>query len=169
MSRARFSKDYRTYGEWLKAQPRDTRYAKEIIRKHNLNPSATLSSLRKMRLSDISPAFNLFNKLSYEKGKFLTSAAKEQKINVQNTPKHLGKAIYKKNGRWVATIIDSIRIGRWLYSNGKRISVVIKSSRYAPLRTVLIVLEFLLFILKQHLMNILIYILGNMTPQYPYY
>ena len=83
MSRARFSKDYRTYGEWLKAQPRDTRYAKEIIRKHNLNPSATLSSLRKMRLSDISPAFNLFNKLSYEKGKSLTSAAKEQKINAK--------------------------------------------------------------------------------------
>ena len=34
MSRPRFSKDYRTYGEWLKAQPRDTKYAKEIIRKH---------------------------------------------------------------------------------------------------------------------------------------
>ena len=38
----------------------------------------------------------------------------------------------------------------------KRISVVIKSSRDASLRTILIVLEFLLLILKQYLMNILI-------------
>ena len=165
MSRKIFSKNYQTYSEWLKAKPRDTRYAKEIIRKHNLNPSAKLSSLRKMRVSDISPAFNSFNKLSPEeremrtrashtlndmrKDKSLTSAAKEQGINMQDVLKHLGKAIYKKNGRWIATKTDSIGIDRWLYSNGKRINVVIKSSRDVSLRTVLIVLEFLLLILNQ--------------------
>ncbi|QLC49747.1 hypothetical protein HWN40_05540 [Methanolobus zinderi] len=149
MSRMQFSEKYRTYGEWLKAQPRDTRYAKEIIRKHNLNPSATLSTLRKMRVSDIAPAFSPFNKLSPEqremrtralytlndmrKGKSLTSAAKEQGINVQDALKHLGNAVSKKNGRWVATKTDSIERSRWLYSNGKRISVVIKSSRDASL------------------------------------
>jgi hypothetical protein len=67
------------------------------------------------------------------KGKSLTSAAKEQGINVQDALKHLGNAVSKKNGRWVATKTDSIERSRWLYSNGKRISVVIKSSRDASL------------------------------------
>ena len=148
MSKTQLSKNYQTYGEWLKAKPRDTRYAKEIIKKHYLNPSAKVSSLRKMKLSDISPAFNPFNKLSHEKGKSLTSEAKEQGINVQDILKYLGKTIYKKNGRWVAIKTDSIGMDRWFYSNGKRIRVVMKSSRDTSLRTILIVLEFLLFILN---------------------
>ena len=50
MSRPRFSKDYRTYGEWLKAQPRDTKYAKEIIRKHKFFPDKSLNQLRKLKI-----------------------------------------------------------------------------------------------------------------------
>ena len=50
MSRPRFSKDYRTYGEWLKAQPRDTKYSKEIIRKHKFFPDKSLSQLRKLKI-----------------------------------------------------------------------------------------------------------------------
>ncbi|WP_406661903.1 hypothetical protein V7O66_05160 [Methanolobus sp. ZRKC3] len=149
MSRVRFSKDYRTYGQWLKAQPRDTRYAKEIIRKHKLNPSATLSNLRKTRVSDISPASKPFAALTpvqrdmrtrslyalnnVRKGKSLSTAAKEQGISVQDALKHLGNSVHKKNGRWVATKTDSIERGRWLYSNGKRVSVVVKNSRDASL------------------------------------
>lgn len=149
MTRPRFSKEYRTYGEWFKAMPRDTRYAKEIIRKHKLNPSATLNTLRKMRVSDISPAFSAFSKLSpvekdlraralltlsdMRKGKPLTIAAKEQGIIVQDALKHLGNTVYKKNGRWIATQTDSIERGRWLYSNGKRIDVVINSPKDASL------------------------------------
>ncbi|MBP1908439.1 hypothetical protein [Methanolobus bombayensis] len=145
MSRPRFSKEYRTYGEWLKAMPRDTRYAKEIIRKHKLNPSATLSTLRKMRVSDVSPALKAYAMLSPEevdmrsrallalsdlrKGKNLTLAAKQQGISLKDALRHLGNAVFKKNGKWVATKTDSIERGRWIYSNGKRISVVVNSSR----------------------------------------
>lgn len=149
MRRSRFSNKYRTYGDWLKAQPRDTRYAKEIIRKHKLNPSATLGSLRKMRISDVSPAFSSFKILSPEqremrtralnalsemrKGASLTSAAENQGINVKEALRHLGNAVYKKNGRWTAAKTDFIERGRWLYSDGKRVSVVIQSSEDASL------------------------------------
>jgi hypothetical protein len=149
MSRSRFSKEYRTYGEWLKAKSRDTRYAKEIIRKHNLNPSATLSRLRKMRVSDVSPALKSFDKLSPEqrdmrnralyalsdlrKGKPFTLAVKEQGISVKDALRHLGNAVFKKSGKWIGTKTDSIERGRWLYSNGKRVSVVVKNSRDASL------------------------------------
>lgn len=145
MNRPRFSKEYRTYGEWLKAMPRDTRYANEIIRKHKLNPSATLSTLRKMRVSDVSPALKAYAMLSPEeadmrnrallalsnlrKGKNFTLAAKEQGISVKDALRHLGNAVFKKSGKWVATKTDSIERSRWFFSNGKRISVVINSSR----------------------------------------
>ena len=49
MSRPRFSKEYKTYGAWLKALPRDSRYAKEIIRKHQYFPDKSLSQLRKLQ------------------------------------------------------------------------------------------------------------------------
>ncbi len=151
MSRPRFSKEYKTYGEWLKAQPRDSRYAREIIRKHNLKPSATLNTLRNMRVSKISLALKPFDALSPDerdmrnrallalsdlrKGKNLTLAAKEQGIKMKDALRHLGNAVYqkKKNGRWIATKTDSIERGRWLYSNGKKVSVVVKSSSDASL------------------------------------
>ncbi|WP_407355414.1 hypothetical protein [Methanolobus sp. WCC5] len=149
MSRPEFSKEYRTYGQWLKAQPRDTRYAKEIIKKHQMFPDKSLKQLRKLKVSDVSPALKSFDTLSpaqrdvrtravqalsdVRKGKSLTTAAKEQGVTVQDALKHLGNAVHKKNGRWVATKTDSIERGRWLYSNGKRVSVVVKSSKDASL------------------------------------
>ncbi|WP_292372494.1 hypothetical protein [Methanosarcina sp. UBA411] len=151
MSRSRFSKKYRTYGEWLKAYPRDTKYGKEIIKKRKLDPSATLSTLREMRISKISPALKPFDALSDEekdlrkrallalsylrKGKNLTLAAKEQGIKMKDALRHLGNAVYqkKKNGKWIATKTDSIERGRWLYSNGEKVSVVVKSSSDASL------------------------------------
>nr|WP_321498363.1 hypothetical protein [uncultured Methanolobus sp.] len=149
MSRPEFSREYRTYGEWLKAMPRDFRYAKEIIRKHQMFPDKSLNQLRKLKLSDASLASRSFDMLSpvqrdmrtravlavndMRKGKSLTTAAKEQGITVQDALKHLGNAVYKKNGRWVATKTDSIERGRWLFSNGKRLSVVVKNSKDASL------------------------------------
>ncbi|MDG6244853.1 MAG: hypothetical protein QCH31_10785 [Methanolobus sp.] len=149
MSRPRFSREYRTYGEWHKAQRRDSRYAKDIIRKHKMYPDKSLSQLRTLKISEISPALKSFDVLSpaqrdmriravqalsdVRKGKSLTSAAKDQGISVQDALKHLGNSVYKKNGRWVAAKTDSIERGRWFYSNGKRVSVVIKSSKDASL------------------------------------
>lgn len=149
MSRPRFSKEYRTFGEWLKAHPRDTKYVREIIRKHKLKPSATLSTLSKMKVSEVSPALKPFDSLSFEekdlrkrsllalsdlrKGKSLTLAAKEQGIKMKDALKHLGSAVFKKNGKWVAAKTDRIERGRWLYSNGKKVSIVVKSSRDASL------------------------------------
>jgi hypothetical protein len=52
VSRPEFSTDYRTYGQWLNAQPRDTRYAKEIIKKHKLFPDKSLNQLRNLRISN---------------------------------------------------------------------------------------------------------------------
>lgn len=130
----------------------------------------TLSPFLKEKLVQMSDKFGcsqaeVVSKLSFEegemrtrtfhtlndmrKGKSLTSAIKEQEINLLDALKHLGKAIYKKNSRWISTKTSSIGIYHWLHSNGKKISVVIKSSRDVSLRTILIILEFLLLMLKQ--------------------
>ena len=52
MTLKRFSKDYRTYGKWLKAQPRTSEYARRIIRFHERFPTLSLNELRNTRLKD---------------------------------------------------------------------------------------------------------------------
>ncbi|WP_269851494.1 hypothetical protein [Methanosarcina horonobensis] len=64
MSRPRFSKDHRTYGGWKKAQPRDSKYAKEIIRKHEYFPDRSLSQLRKARIEDYELSKRAWDSLS---------------------------------------------------------------------------------------------------------
>jgi adenylate kinase family enzyme len=63
-SRPRFSKDHKTYGEWLKAQPRDTKYAKEIIRKHQYFPDKNLNQLRKLKIADYDLSTKAWGNLS---------------------------------------------------------------------------------------------------------
>ncbi|NPE30688.1 hypothetical protein HNV12_22580 [Methanococcoides sp. SA1] len=149
MSRPQFSKDYRTYGEWLKAMPRTSRYAREIIRKHQLFPDKSLNRLRKMRISDVSATHKAFTSLNpYEKdvrkrslmvlsemrkGKSLTEASKEHGVKVQSVLKHLGTSVKKKNGKWVPSKTDHIERSRWFYSDAKRVAVIVNSSKDASL------------------------------------
>lgn len=45
MTRKIFSKDYRTFNQWLTASPRTTEYAKQIIRDHERFPNLSLRDL----------------------------------------------------------------------------------------------------------------------------
>jgi len=131
VSRPEFSKDYRTYGQWLKAQPRDTRYAKEIIRKHKMFPDKSLNQLRNLRMSD-----NDLSKAGWEtltsqqkterirsfqimramrKGASLDQMTKKLGMSNKDAIKNLGRYLYKENGRWKVTKTDSIQVGMRFY------------------------------------------------------
>lgn len=143
MSRPRFSKDYRTYGEWLKAQPRDSKYAKEIIRKHQYSPDKNLKQLRELKIADYDLSTRVWDSLSKDekedrelalkilremrKGGNLTQLLEKKGLRTEFVLKHLGKNLYKSGGNWKVTASDSIQAGVRIYSNGL-IKVVITAS-----------------------------------------
>ncbi|WP_342304956.1 hypothetical protein [Methanolobus sp. ZRKC5] len=146
MSRPQFSKDHRTYGQWLKAQPRDTRYAKEIIRKHQMFPDKSRNQLRKLRIGDYdlgkagweaitSQQKTERNKTlqilrSMRKGANLTQMAEKYGMNNKDIIRHLGRNLYKENGRWKVTKSDSLQVGMRFYDrNAGHITIVTRGSK----------------------------------------
>ncbi|WP_319507633.1 hypothetical protein [uncultured Methanolobus sp.] len=145
MSRPQFSKDFRTYGEWLKAIPRDTRYAEEIIRKHRLFPDKPLNALRNLKISgyDISKtAWKILSSqqkrdrvLSLEvlrmmrKGESLTQALEKRGLKKEFVLKNLGHQLQKSNGKWIASKTDSLEIEMTLYTKDGVRSIVTTYSK----------------------------------------
>lgn len=146
MSRPVFSKDYRTYGEWLKAQPRDSRYAKEIIKKHNLFPDKSLNQLRNLRIADYDISKMAWKSLTslqksdrkrsleilrtMRKGGNLTEITEKLGVNRQFALKNLGNYLYKDKGKWIVTATDKIETQMLFYSRDKgQISIVTASSK----------------------------------------
>lgn len=145
MSRPRFSKDYRTYGEWLKAQPRDTKYSKEIIRKHKFFPDKSLSQLRKLKIGDFDLSQTAWKTLSAQdkrdrnlslqilremrKGENLSSVLEKIGKRTEFAVKHLGKKFYKSGGTWKVTKADTIQINMLIYSTEGQKTIVTASSK----------------------------------------
>ncbi|ETA69398.1 hypothetical protein MettiDRAFT_2897 [Methanolobus tindarius DSM 2278] len=146
MSRPRFSKEYRTYGEWLKAKPRDTRYAKEIIRKHLLFPDKSRSQLVKLKISDydlskagwesLTPLQKIERNKSLQilramrKGANLSQMTKKFDMKNKDAIKHLGQYLHKENGRWKATKSDSLQVEMGFYDrNEGHITIITTSSK----------------------------------------
>ena len=146
MSRSRFSKDYRTYGDWLKAQPRTTKYAKEIIRKHQYFPDRNLKSLRELKISDYDLSNKAWNDLTAEQkeernrsfeimremrnGKTLTEATSKLGVNKQFALRNLGKYLQKKGGKWHITKTDSLQSKMMIYTENKGVeSIVLTNSK----------------------------------------
>jgi hypothetical protein len=145
MSRPRFSKDYRTYGEWLKAQPRDTKYAKEIIRKHKFFPDKSLNQLRNLKIGDFDLSQTAWNPLSAQdkrdrnlslqnlremrKGKNLSSVLEKIGKRTEFAVKHLGKNLYKSGGTWKVTKNDTIQVNMLIYSTEGQETIVTASSK----------------------------------------
>ncbi|MDA0525460.1 hypothetical protein [Methanococcoides alaskense] len=131
MSRPQFSKDYRTYGEWLKAIPRISRYAKEIIRKHQYFPDKSLNDLRHLRIGmhDLSKvAWQLLSSqekrdrnLSLQvlramrKGATLTQATEKVGVDKRFALKHLGTHLQKSGGRWHVARTDNFQSEMMFY------------------------------------------------------
>jgi hypothetical protein len=145
MSRPEFSREYRTYGEWFKAQPRNTRYAKEIIRKHKLFPDKSLSQLRNLRISDYDLSKTAWKSLtsqqkrdrnlalevlrSIRKGESLTQALDKRGLSKDFVLKNLGNQLQKSNGRWIATKTDSLEIEMLVYTKDGVRTIVTTSSK----------------------------------------
>jgi len=146
VSRPEFSKDHRTYGQWLKAQPRDTRYAKEIIRKHQMFPDKSLNQLRHLRISDYdlgkagwetltSQQKTERNKTlqilrSMRKGANLSQMTEKYGMNNKDAIRHLGRNLYKENGRWKVTKSDGLEVEMRFYDrNAGHITIVTTSSK----------------------------------------
>lgn len=146
MSRKIFSDNFRTYGEWLKAQPRDTRYAKDLIRKHERFPNMSLKDLRDLRLKDHTLRDHAWETLTSQqkrdrnlslkilrymkKGDSLTKATERIGINKNFAVKHLGKALYKSNGKWRINATDTIETEMLIYDkNVGQIAITTANSR----------------------------------------
>jgi len=145
MSRPRFSKDHRTYGEWLKAQPRDTKYAKEIIRKHKFFPDKSLSQLRKLKIGDFDLSQRAWKTLlaqdkrdrnlslqilrEMRKGENLSSVLEKIGKRTEFAVKHLGKNLYKSRGTWKVTKTDTIQVNMLIYSTEGQETIVTASSK----------------------------------------
>ncbi|MCC4771837.1 hypothetical protein FXV91_17200 [Methanosarcina sp. DH2] len=145
MSRPRFSKDYRTYGKWLKAQPRDTKYAKEIIRKHKFFPDKSLSQLRNLKIGDFDLSQRAWKTLSAQdkrdrnlslqilremrKGENLSSVLEKIGKRTEFAVKHLGKNLYKSGGNWKVTKTDIIQVNMLIYSTEGQKTIITASSK----------------------------------------
>jgi hypothetical protein len=145
MSRPWFSKDHRLYGDWLKAQPRDTKYAKEIIRKHKYFPDKSLSQLRKVRIGDFDLSLVPWNKLSNQdkanrnlsleilrgirRGENLSPLLEKMGKRIEFVVKNLGKNLYKSGGTWKATKSDNIQAKLLIYSTEGQKSIITASSK----------------------------------------
>lgn len=146
MTLKRFSKDHRTYGEWLKAQPRTSEYARRIIRFHERFPTLSLNELRNTRIKDHNLSTTSWNvlqsqekrdrKLSLQvlrhmrKGVPYSKALEKTGVNRQDANRNLGKYLYKSNGRWRVTATDRIEAEMLIYDrNAGQISIITANSR----------------------------------------
>jgi hypothetical protein len=146
VSRKIFSKEFRTFGGWLKAQPRKSEYARRIIRFHERFPNMSLNELRNARHIDynLSTAqwLNLTSQQkrdrnlslqilrSMRKGGSLTETVEKLGVNKDFAVKHLGKYLTKSRGKWRVTQTDRIEAEMLIYDrNHGQISIITTNSK----------------------------------------
>ncbi len=144
MSRKRFSQEYRTYGEWLNAQPRESRYAKRIIRFHERFPGKNLKELKGLRVRNYDLSNNPWNDLSPEekrerllslellramrKGEPFSPKLRELGLSRDTAVKHLGLNLRKERGYWHINKTDRIEVEMMIYDREKgHISIPVAS------------------------------------------
>lgn len=145
MSRPRFSKEYRTYGEWKKAQPKDSKYAKEIIMKHDRFPDKSLIQLRKLKREDYDWSIHPWKSLSAQdkrdrnlsfqilremrKGGSLTQSLKKIGKRKEFVLKHLGRNLTHSGRTWDGKKSDRIQAEMLIYSTEGQKTIITASSK----------------------------------------
>ena len=151
MPRPIFSAQFRTYGEWLKAGDRTSKYAQEIIKKHKVFPDRNLKFLNSLKISDIDlslkPISALTEKEFTERGESLKvlkimrnegltlsksiEKAKEYGYNPteKSVRKSLGNVLHKTGKGWKARKTDRIEVRMNIYSNGKEETITVANSK----------------------------------------
>jgi hypothetical protein len=146
MTRKIFSKDYRTFNQWLAASPRTTKYAKQIIRDHERFPNRSLLDLTHLTRTDKDLSGIAWETLSSE-GKrdrnlafeVLRSMRKGEKLKIaldivgikrETTIKHLGKYLTKSRGYWRVTKSDRIQAAMAFYDRDEGyIAIITRNSQ----------------------------------------
>lgn len=146
MTLKRFSQGYATFGAWERGMPRTSRYAREIIRKHERFPALSLTELRNLRISDhdlsnvaweaLSPAGRRERILAAEvargmrKGERLGPALARTGARKGDVLRHRGKTVYKSRNYWRVNKSDRIQIEMRFYERGVgHISIVTTNSK----------------------------------------
>ena len=146
MTLKRFAQDYSTFGAWMRAMPRSSKYAREIIRKHERFPSLSLNELRNLRISDhdlsniaweaLSPAGRRERVRAAEvargmrKGERLGPALTRTGARKSDVLRHLGQSVHKSRNYWHINKTDRIQMEMRFYERGVgHISIVTANSR----------------------------------------
>jgi hypothetical protein len=139
-----FSPNFRSFVEWFNAQPRDTRYAKEIIRKHERFPNMNLKELRDLKLKNHVLRDNSWQTLTSQqkrdrnlslkvlrymrKGDSLTKAVEKVGVNKKFAVKHLGTNLYKSRGKWRVNASDTIETELLIYDRNEGQTAIITAN-----------------------------------------
>lgn len=102
MSRPRFSKEYRTFGEWLKAGGRSLEYDKEVIKKHRIYPDRNLKFLNSLKMSDIDLSLKPVSALT--KDEYTKRGESLKVLNIMRKKNLLFQKVLKKQKSTVTTL-----------------------------------------------------------------
>jgi hypothetical protein len=144
MTRKIFSKDYRTFNQWLKGQIPDSRYAKRITSLHERFPSMNLRDLKHVRVSDKDLSGIKWDKLTSEqkrdrnlalgvlrvmrKGEHLKNALSQIGLKKETAILHLGKYLTKERGYWRVKSSDTIQAEMNLFVRDEGYTSVVTTS-----------------------------------------
>ena len=146
MTRKIFSKDYRTFNQWLNAFPRNTEYAKQVIRDHERFPNFSLRDLTHLTSGNKDMSGIAWENLSSEakrdrnlafevlrsmrKGEKFKNAVNTVGIKRETAIKQLGKYLTKSRGYWRVTRRDSIQAAMVFYDRDQGyITIITRNSQ----------------------------------------
>ena len=159
MPRPNFSRDFRLWGDWKKAQTSNSSYFKQIEKLHKIFPDKSLKQLREIKksyilpskkgISGLSPAeaekrkigFHIIRKMqptAKSKGMTLRDAVKDynlnnrfdKKIRESEVIEAMGDYIRKgKNGRYEFNPRGKLELKHGIYSNGEYRVVTISKEK----------------------------------------
>ncbi|NPE31267.1 hypothetical protein HNV12_25590, partial [Methanococcoides sp. SA1] len=129
------------YGDWLKAQPRTSEYAKRVIRFHERFPTLSLNDLRNTRLKNHNLSTASWNGLNSQqkrdrtlsleilrkvrKGVPLSKAIEQTGANKKTIISNLGKYLSKSKGKWKVTASDRIESELMFYDRDKGVISIV--------------------------------------------
>jgi hypothetical protein len=144
MTRKIFSKDYRTFNQWLQGQKPASRYAKRITSLHERFPSMNLRELKKVRVNEQDLSIKPWASLTSEqkrdrnlslgvlrvmrKGEHLKNALANIGMKKETVIYHLGKYLTKERGYWRVKPTDTIQAEMNFYRREEGYTSIVTTS-----------------------------------------
>jgi len=144
MTRKIFSKDHRTFNQWLNSQKPGSRYAKRMTRLHERFPTMNLRDLKHVRVSDYDLSGTKWDTLAPDqksdriltlevlrvmrKGEHLKNALANIGIKKEAAILHLGKYLTKERGYWRVKPSDTIEAEMHLFVRGEGYTTIVTTN-----------------------------------------